>query len=186
MAKTTTKTTTKTAKTPKKDLVQEDMNELESSNTQKHLLTKEGMRKLQDELTTLKTEKKQEIAAKLKEAISYGDLSENSEYDEAKNEQAFVEARIRELEDIIANAKVITVAHAGSTVEMGCTISVENLTTKSKEEYLIVGSTEADPMNNKISNESPVGAALLGQKVGTEVEVKAPRGIIKYKILKIK
>ncbi len=151
----------------------------------KALLTKEGLKKIQDELSYLKTKKREEISVKLKEAIAYGDLSENAEYDEAKNEQAFVESRIRELEDIIGNAEIIVTSHATSVVELGCVVTVQNLTMNIEEKYKIVGSTEADPLNGKISNESPVGEALLGEEVATVLKIKIPKGIVEYKILKI-
>ena len=149
------------------------------------LLTKEGLKKLQDELENLKKVRRREVAGRLKEAISYGDLSENSEYEEAKNEQAFVEGRILELEEQIMNAEVIK-SHKGSVVQLGATVKVTNLTTGEDAEYTIVGSTEADPLVGRISNESPVGAALLEQKVGAEVNVMAPKGTVKMKIKSLK
>lgn len=152
------------------------------------LVTKEGFEKLKEELQNLKTVKKREVAERLKEAISYGDLSENSEYEEAKNEQAFVEGRIMELEKMIKNAKIIS-EQAGSTksVQLGTTVYLENLTKKKdeKEVFTIVGSTEADPFAGKISNESPIGNALLDKEAGEEVTVHAPSGSVKYKIVKI-
>jgi transcription elongation factor GreA len=142
------------------------------------LVTREGLKKLQDELDYLKKTRRQEVAQRLKEAISYGDLSENSEYEEAKNEQAFVEGRILELE------RKIKTAH--KAVEIGSTVTVRNKTSRDEpESYTIVGATEADPIENKISNESPLGKAFLSRKTGDSVEVVAPGGTFKYEILKV-
>ena len=151
------------------------------------LITKEGMKELKVELENLKTVKRQEVADRLKEAISYGDLSENAEYEEAKNEQAFVEGRILELEKKVRNAKVISDKQSGKskTADIGSTVTIKVSTRKAEETYTIVGSTEADPFAQKISNESPVGKALLGAKKGDTVSVKAPAGTLKYEILKI-
>ena len=152
------------------------------------LITKDGLKKLQEELTHVKDVRRKEVAARLKEAISFGDLSENSEYEEAKNEQAFVEGRIVELEKMISNAKIIKDDKKGAdSVQIGTTITVQNLTEEDEPEtYTIVGSTEADPIEYKISNESPIGAALLEKKKGDVVKVKVPAGIFEYKIIKIK
>lgn len=153
------------------------------------LVTKEGLKKLKEELDHLKTARRQEVAQRLKEAISYGDLSENSEYEEAKNEQAFVEGRIIELEQKIKNAKIITEKKTdarGKMVDIGSTVNVQNTKEgKEPEEYTIVGSTEANPLESKISNESPLGKALLGRVKGDTVEVAAPSGKVKYEILKV-
>lgn len=151
------------------------------------LLTKEGLQKLQEELDYLKNVKRREVAERIKEAISYGDLSENSEYEDSKNEQAFVEGRILELEDKIKSAKVITEHKNTKTVQLGSHVAIQNLTRKSseRESYVIVGSTEADPMHHKISNESPIGHAILDHKAGDTVSVNAPSGVSDYKILKI-
>ncbi len=151
------------------------------------LITKEGLAKLKEELDQLKKVKRKEVAARIKEAISFGDLSENSEYEEAKNEQAFVEGRILELEDKIKHAKIISERHKAKTVQLGSTVHLKNLT-KSEEElevYTIVGSTEADPFTGKVSNESPVGTVLLDKQKGTKVRVVAPVGSIEYEIVKI-
>ena len=150
------------------------------------LVTKEGLKKLQEELDELKNVRRREVAARIKEAISYGDLSENSEYEEAKNEQAFVEGRIIELEDKLKHAKLISDKHKSQGVELGSSIKLQNLNTKEEETYTIVGSTEADPFEGKISNESPVGMAVLDKNKGDEVVVKAPMGEVKYKILEVK
>jgi transcription elongation factor GreA len=134
------------------------------------LLTEEGLKALKDELKILQTSKRREVAERLKEAISYGDLSENSEYEEAKNEQAFVEGRIVELEKMIKNAQIIDEkkAHSGKKVQIGTTVKIQNLTKKEEapEEFTIVGSTETNPLKSRISNESPIGKALLGKKKG--------------------
>lgn len=148
-------------------------------------LTAEGLQKLQEELNTLVKVRRKEVADRLKEAISYGDLSENAEYEQAKYDQAFVESRIAELEQKIKHAKVISDDVGGSVVQIGSTVEVRNITEGETETYTIVGSTEADPLKQKISNESPVGHALLGQHEGVEVTVIAPVGPIRYKILKI-
>jgi transcription elongation factor GreA len=154
------------------------------------LVTKEGLKKLKEELEELKTTRRQEVAQRLKEAISYGDLSENSEYEEAKNEQAFVEGRILELEQKIKNAKIITEKKAdarhGKQIDIGSTVTLQNKTDNDDpEKYTIVGSTEANPLDHKISNESPIGKALINKTKGDLVEVVSPSGIIKYEILNV-
>ncbi len=154
------------------------------------LITKEGLKKIKEELEFLKTTKRLEIAQRLKEAISYGDLSENAEYEEAKNDQAFIEGRILELENQIKNAKLITeniVAKSKSkTIDIGSIVTVRNKTDNDEPEtYTIVGSMEADPIEHKISNESPIGRALLGREKGDTVDVAAPAGKFKYEILKV-
>lgn len=152
------------------------------------LLTRDGLEKLKEELSYLKEVRRKEVAERIREAISYGDLSENSEYEEAKNEQAFLEGRILELEDKIKHAKIIDERHKKSAVvQIGSHVMVRNLSGKSKKDdtYTIVGSTEADPLNQKISNESPIGNALLEHRVGDIVKVTAPAGVMQYKILRI-
>lgn len=156
---------------------------------QQTLLTKAGFKKLKEELEHLKKTRRQEVALRLKEAISYGDLSENSEYEEAKNEQAFVEGRIMELEQMIKSAKIIaekTTSRSGQTVNMGSVVTIRKKSDKESRTFTIVGTTEADPIENKISNESPIGAAIFGKGKGDIVEVKAPSGIFKYEILQVK
>jgi transcription elongation factor GreA len=153
------------------------------------LLTQEGLDTLIQELQYLKTTKRREVAERLKEAISYGDLSENSEYEDAKNEQAFVEGRIVELEKMIKNARIIDdqKAHSGKTVQIGTTVTIQNITREEEpEEFTIVGSTEADPLRARISNESPIGMAVLGRKKGEIVDVEAPAGVSKFEILELK
>jgi len=154
------------------------------------LVTKEGLKKLKEELDHLKTVRRTELAQRLKEAISYGDLSENSEYEEAKNEQAFVEGRVLELEQKIKNAKIISEkkldTKSGKDIDIGTTVTVRNRSeNEDPETYIIVGSTEADPLEHKISNESPIGRALLGRKKGDIVEVPTPAGKFKYEVLKV-
>ncbi len=150
------------------------------------ILTYEGLEKLEHELEHLKTVKRKEIAAKIKQALAFGDLSENSEYDEAKNEQAQIEIRIMQLEKMLKNAKVIDEDDIHTDiVGIGSKVEVLDMEFDEKIDYTIVGSTEADPSALKISDESPVGNALLGKKKGNIVEVVVPDGIIKFKILKI-
>ncbi len=150
------------------------------------ILTSEGLEKLEKELEYLKTVKRQEVAAEIKVALGYGDLSENSEYDEAKNKQAQMEIRIVEIETMLKNAKVIDEAEISTeTVSLGCTVKAHDVEFDEDVEYCIVGSTEADPSEGKISDESPVGAAFLGKKIGDEVEIPAPVGTIVMKILEI-
>jgi len=143
------------------------------------LVTKAGLAKLKAELLDYKDVRRKEVAIRLKEAIAYGDLSENSEYEEAKNEQAFVEGRIVELDSMIKNAKIISDDKSGQdTIQIGVTVTVQNITENdAPETYTIVGSTEADPVALKISNESPIGSAILGKAKGDVVKVKVPAGV---------
>ena len=151
------------------------------------ILTQEGYDNLDKELNYLKTEKRTEIADRIKVALGFGDLSENSEYDEAKTAQAENEVKIAELENKIRHAKIIDEKEIDTdTVQIGNTVKVLDIEFDEKVEYTIVGSTEVDLAENKISNESPLGAALLGAKKNQTVEVNAPAGIMKYKILAIK
>ena len=151
------------------------------------ILTQEGYNKIEKELNYLKTEKRAEIAGRIKVALGFGDLSENSEYDEAKNAQAENEVRIAELENKMRHAKIIDEKEIDTeTVQIGNTVKVLDMEFDEKIEYTIVGSTEVDLAQNKISNESPLGEALLGAKKNKVVEVNAPAGIMKYKILSIK
>ena len=149
-------------------------------------LTDEGLKKLQDELEHLKTVGRTEIAEKIKVARGYGDLSENSEYDEAKNEQAKIEARIVELESMLKNVEIITEKKGASkTVIIGSKVKVYDVEFDEEMEFKVVGSAEADPENGLISDESPVGKALLGSKVGETVKAEAPAGEIELKIVAI-
>ena len=151
------------------------------------ILTQEGYDKLEEELNYLKTDKRAEIADRIKVALGFGDLSENSEYDEAKTAQAENETRIVELEDKLRHAKIIDQKDINTdTVQVGNIVRVLDMEFDEKVEYQIVGSTEVNLAENKISNESPLGAALLGAKKNNIVEVNAPGGVIKYKILSIK
>jgi transcription elongation factor GreA len=151
------------------------------------ILTQEGLKKLEEELENLKSVKRREVAERIKVAIGYGDISENSEYEDAKNEQAFIEGRIITLEKMLRNARIINNDDIDTdTVSIGATVSVQDLEFGDVVEYTIVGTAESDPLNNKISNESPVGKTILGKKVGATVEVNVPAGIIQYKILEIK
>ncbi|GAB6172512.1 transcription elongation factor GreA [Paradesulfitobacterium aromaticivorans] len=149
------------------------------------ILTLEGLKKLEDELEYFKTQKRREIAERIKQAIEFGDISENSEYEDAKNEQAFIEGRIITLEKMLRNAKVIDEYEGTDLVVLGATILLKDIDYGDEEEYTIVGSAEADPGTNKISNESPVGKAVLGQVKGTVVEVTVPAGVLHYQIMDI-
>lgn len=159
------------------------------STTKQQYITEEGLKALQEELEHLKTVRRKEVAEKIKVALSFGDLSENSEYDEAKNDQAIMEARIADLEVILKNAVLIDESeltsekvHIGSTLEVSITAPDG---AKSKRKFRIVGSNEADPRNGKISDESAVGMALLDKKKGQTVKVDTPAGTSKYKITAI-
>lgn len=149
-------------------------------------LTKEGLVNLENELEYLKTVKRKEVSEKIKVALSFGDLSENSEYDEAKNEQAMVEARISELEAILVNVEVVNEDEISTdNVSVGSTVTLKNLKNDKVDTFKIVGSTEASPLKKKISDESPVGKAVLGHKKGDVVDAEVPSGIIQYEIIEI-
>jgi transcription elongation factor GreA len=151
------------------------------------ILTPEGLRKLEDELEHLKSVKRKEVAERIKVAISYGDISENSEYDDAKNEQAFIEGRIITLEKMLRNARVIQEDEVDTeSVSIGSTVILKDIEFDDEVEYTIVGSAESNPSANRISNESPVGQALLGKSKGSLIEVNVPAGVIQYEILDIK
>ncbi len=151
------------------------------------ILTKTGLKKIEDELEDLKAVKRKEVAEKIKQALAFGDISENSEYDEAKNEQAQLEERIAKLETILRKARVVDESEISKDrVSVGATVKVMDLEFDEEVEYTIVGSAEADPYELKISNESPVGKALIGKKVEEIVEVQIPDGVTKYKVLEIK
>ena len=154
----------------------------------KNILTEEGLAKLEDELQDLKVVKRKEVAAKIKEAREQGDLSENAEYDAAKDEQRDIEIRIEEIEKILKNAEIVTNEDVdANAINIGSTVRIKDLEFDEEMEYKIVGSTEADVLGNKISNESPVGVALIGSKVGDTIEVETPSGeMVQYKILEIK
>ncbi len=150
------------------------------------MLTADGLKKLQEKLDYLKGERRKEVAERLKAAIALGDLSENSEYDDAKNEQAFLEGEILELEESIRNARIIEASADSNTVSLGCQVVLKDIEFDEVDTYMIVGSTEADPDNGKISNESPVGLAIMGQAVGSVVDVVVGENIIQYQIMEIK
>ena len=150
------------------------------------MLTSEGLQNYEKELEHLKTVERKEIAEKIKVARSFGDLSENSEYDEAKNEQAMIEARIAEIEAILKNAQIIDESElTNEHIHIGSKVKVHDFDFDEDIEYQIIGSGEADPFNGKLSDESPVGSALIGHKVGDVVEVNTPDGVVKFEILEI-
>lgn len=152
----------------------------------KNILTYEGLKKYEDELHDLKVYKRKEVAQKIKEAREQGDLSENAEYDAAKDEQRDIEARIEELEKILKNAEVVVEDEVDlDKINIGCVVKIKDMEAKQELTYKIVGSTEANSLKGKISNESPVGRALMGAKVGETVKVEVPAGVLKYKVLEI-
>lgn len=153
---------------------------------QKNIITYEGLKKYEDELHDLKVVRRREVAQKIKEAREQGDLSENAEYDAAMDEQRDIEARIEQLEKILKNAEVVDEDEIDTTaVSIGCRVKIRDIEMKEDLEYKIVGSTEANSLKGKISNESPVGRALLGKKVKDTVSVETPAGVIKYKVIEI-
>ena len=150
------------------------------------ILTPEGLKKMEIKLEHLKSIRRQEVAERIKQAIGFGDISENSEYDDAKNEQAFIEGEILELDKIIRSARLIDSCDIKSgEVGIGSTVKLKDVEFGDVDTYTIVGSAEADPKENRISNESPVGRAVLGQKVGATVTINAPDGKVKYKVMEI-
>ncbi len=154
--------------------------------TKKNILTYEGLKKYEDELQDLKVRRRQEVAQKIKEARELGDLSENAEYDAAKDEQRDIEARIEELEKILKNVEVVVEDEVDSSkINVGCVVKLLDVEFDEELEYKIVGSSEADSLKGKISNESPVGKALIGHKKGDKVSVETQMGIAEYKILGI-
>ena len=156
------------------------------AEAKKRLLTYAGLKAIEDELENLKVVKRKEVAGKIKEAREQGDLSENAEYDAAKDEQRDIEARIEELEAILKNAEVVVEDEVDlDKINVGCAVKVYDITFEEEMEFKIVGSTEANSLEGKISNESPVGKALIGAHTGDVVEVEMPMGIMKYKVLEI-
>ncbi|SDY49310.1 transcription elongation factor GreA [Evansella caseinilytica] len=154
---------------------------------EKHYMTVAGKEKLEKELEFLKTERRKEIVERIKVARSFGDLSENSEYDSAKEEQAFVEGRIVQIEKMIRNAVIIEEDHTNTTtVSLGKTVSFKELPDGDKEEYTIVGRAEADPLDGKISNDSPMAQSLIGKSIGDVVTVTTPGGDMEVEILEVK
>ena len=163
------------------------MEDKHMAEMKKNILTEEGLKALEDELQDLKVYRRKEVAQKIKEAREQGDLSENAEYDAAKEEQRDIELRIEEIDKILKNAELVTDDDVDSSViNIGCTVRIQDLEFDEEMEYKIVGSTEADCLNGKISNESPVGLALIGSKVGDKIEVEVPSGeLVQYEILEI-
>ena len=151
--------------------------------SKKYLLTKEGLEKLNEELKTLINDKRKEVIERIREAAAHGDLSENADYAQAREEQSFIEGRIQEVEDIIKNAEIITTSGHGTIVTIGSTVMVK--AGGQERKYAIVGSNEANPKENKISNESLVGKALLGRKAREKFKVATPAGEMEYEIVAI-
>lgn len=150
------------------------------------VLTRDGLEKIEKELNFLKSVKRKDVAARIKQAISYGDITDNSEYEDAKNEQAFVEGRIATLEKILRHARILERSVNGNGfVTLGSTVRLKDLELDQDYTYTVVGTAEANPSESKISNESPVGKAIMGLSVGDEVEVKVPAGLLKYRIVEI-
>lgn len=151
------------------------------------ILTAEGLKKIEQKFDHLKSVRRREVAERIKQAIEFGDISENSEYEDAKNEQAFIEGEIITLEKMLRNSKVIDEQEIKTdVVSIGVTVVLKDLEFGDEFEYTLVGSAEADPVELKISNESPVGQAILGKKIGSIVEVNVPAGILKYEVIDIK
>jgi len=149
------------------------------------ILTLAGLKKLEEELEHSKTVKRREVSVRIKQAIDFGDISENSEYDDAKNDQGFIEGRIMTLEKMLRNARVIDEVKGTEFVALGAKVRLKDMDFGDEEEYFIVGSAEANPFTNKISNESPVGKAALGQTKGVVFRVNVPAGVLSYQILNI-
>ena len=165
---------------------QKERKRITMAEAKKRLLTYAGLKALEDELESLKVVKRKEVAAKIKEAREQGDLSENAEYDAAKDEQRDIEARIEELEAILKNAEVVVEDEVDfDKINVGCTVKVYDITFDEEVEFQLVGSTEANSLEGKISNESPVGQALIGKKIGDQVDVETQAGVIQYKVLDI-
>jgi len=152
----------------------------------KIMLTQDGYNKLVEKLDYLKSVRRIEVSERLKAAIALGDLSENSEYDDAKNEQGRLESEISELEAKLRNSDIIHTQAGADKVVIGSTVTVRDVELDDVETYMVVGSTEADPDNNKISDESPLGMAILGKGAGTIVQVHAPAGILEFELLEVK
>ncbi|MDR2356741.1 MAG: transcription elongation factor GreA [Oscillospiraceae bacterium] len=155
------------------------------TNEMKYKMSAERLDELKDELSYLQTVREKEVAEQIKEARSFGDLSENSEYDEAKSEQGKLYSKIAEIKNLIDNAEIIQIADDTDEVGLGSKVTVRDLETKAKEIYQIVGSQEADPAAGRISDESPFGKGLLGRKTGETIQIDAPAGALEFKIIKI-
>ncbi|RJQ08214.1 MAG: transcription elongation factor GreA [Bacillota bacterium] len=150
------------------------------------ILSAEGLRKLEEKLEHLRTVRRRDVAERIRKARQFGDINENSEYEDAKNEQAFIEGEILQLEKVLRNAKLVDdVSLDPDVVGLWSKLKVQNLESGEIAEYTIVGSTESDPAENRISDESPVGRALLGTRAGQTVEVQVPAGVVKYKIIEV-
>lgn len=150
------------------------------------IFTAEGLKRMEEELNFLKTVRRKQVADRIRAARQFGDISENSEYDEAKNEQAFVEGRILLLEKMLRNARVVSAdCDHPEEARLGCRVKLRELDSGSVAEYVLVGPVEADPARNRISNESPLGKAVLGHRRGETVEVKAPIGVFRYEIVEV-
>ncbi len=150
------------------------------------VLTEEGYNMLKEEIEHLSTVKRREVAERIKEAREFGDISENSEYDDAKNEQAQLEARILQLEQQLRNARVVDAEHVSTeSVSIGARVTLKDLATRKNTEFALVGSAEADPRNNRLSSESPLGKAVIGKKKGDKLTVSTPRGALEYQVMKI-
>lgn len=166
-------------------MIIKDKDKTKEMNFEETILTKEGYEKLKEELEYLKNDSREEIAERIKVAISFGDLSENSEYEDAKREQSYLEGKIAELEKKLLHVKIIEEELDSKKVKLGSKVKVQNLETSDEVIFTIVGSMEFDPDNLKISNVSPVGKAILDKKVGATVKVRLPIGSIQYKIIEI-
>ena len=151
--------------------------------SKKYLLTQEGLQKMQEELKVLVNDKRKEVIERIREAAAHGDLSENADYAQAREEQSFIEGRIQEIEDIIKNAEIISSSGHGNSVTIGSTVSIK--ANGSEKKYKIVGSNEANPKEGKISNESLVGSALLGKKIHEKFKVATPAGEMEYEIVSL-
>ena len=149
------------------------------------ILTKEGLKKLEEELTHLETTKRKEVSERIKEAIAFGDLSENSEFEDSKNEQAFIEGRISEIIDTLNRATIAKKTRSATEIGIGSWVVIKDLEDNEEVEYKVVGSAEANPSEHKISYESPVGVAIMNKKAGEKVQVAAPRGMTDYEILSV-
>ncbi len=156
-------------------------------NDKEIVLTKEGLEKMERELDDLKSVHRRQVNDRIRQAKEFGDLSENAEYEDAKQEQAFIEGRIMKLESMVRNARLIDESdYSADEVHLGATVKVKDVKSNTGHEFWIVGSAEADPVNQRISNESPLGRALIGHKKGETVDVATPRGVVKYKIESIR
>lgn len=155
------------------------------NESKKIILTQEGLTNLENELQELKVVRRKDVASKIKEARGQGDLSENAEYDAAKEEQAEIESRILVIENMLRNAEIITSDSTTNTVNIGNSVKLFDIEFEEEVTYTLVGSAEADPFNGKISNESPIGAAVLGHKIGDTIQAETPDGVIEFKILEI-